>query len=49
MIEITVPKVVKKQATVNPKPATTTKNRFSSFQENDMEVGELFLRPAVKA
>ena len=48
-IEITVPKVVKKKAVIAESKPTPVHNMFSALNRNDMEIGERFLRPAVKA
>ena len=49
VIEITVPQVVKKKVAFAEPSGTSVHNKYSALEGDDMEVGELFLRPAMKA
>ena len=49
VIEITVPKIMKKKPVTFAPTATPVHNKYSALGSNDMDIGELFLRPAVKA
>ena len=44
-----LPKVVKKKAVIVEPKTTPVHNMYSALERDDMEVGELFLRPATKA
>ena len=44
-----MPKVVKKKAVIAEPKTTPVHNKYSALGRDDMKVGELFLRPALKA
>ena len=49
VIEITVPKIVKKKAVIAEHKPTPVHNMFSGLENDNMQIGELFIRPATKA